>query len=145
MTPDSATLTRRYVENQRDVLRSANTCGISGSVYTQITDVEGEVNGFFTYDRQVPKMDFAQVRAMNEQIIAGADGTGSGGPNPPPGTPGADGIHFYPLDGSGEDVAGDNDATLQGGATSRPTAPTSTSTPVRSCSTPTATTPRPPG
>jgi hypothetical protein len=78
------------------------------------------VNGFFTYDRQVPKMDFAQVRAMNEQIIAGADGTGSGGPNPPPGTPGADGIHFYPLDGSGEDVAGDNDATLQGGATFAP-------------------------
>jgi hypothetical protein len=120
MTPDSATLTRRYLENQRDVLRSADTCGISGSVYIQITDVEGEVNGFFTYDRQVPKMDFAQVRTMNEQIIAGADGTGSGGPTPPPGTPGADGIHFYPLDGTGEDVAGDNDATLEGGATFAP-------------------------
>ena len=26
MTPDSATLTRRYVENQRDVLKSANQC-----------------------------------------------------------------------------------------------------------------------
>ncbi|WP_432948807.1 LamG-like jellyroll fold domain-containing protein [Kribbella sp. CA-253562] len=120
MTPDSATLTRRYVENQRDVLRSANTCGISGSVYTQITDVEGELNGFFTYDRQVPKMDFAQVRAVNEQIIAGADGTGTGGPNPPPGTPGADGIHFYPLDGTGEDAVGTNDATLVGGAVFAP-------------------------
>jgi hypothetical protein len=120
MTPDSATLTRRYVENQRDVLRSANTCGISGSVYTQITDVEGELNGFFTYDRQVPKMDFAQVRTINNAIIAGADGTGTGGPNPGPGTPGADGIHFYPLDGTTEDAVGNNDATLVAGATFAP-------------------------
>ena len=62
MTPDKATLTRRYVENQQDVLTSAKRCGISGAIYTQITDVEHEVNGFFTYDRQVEKMDFAQVK-----------------------------------------------------------------------------------
>ncbi|MET9275148.1 LamG-like jellyroll fold domain-containing protein [Kribbella sp. NPDC003557] len=116
MEPDSATLTRRYVENQTDVLRSAAQCGISGSVYTQITDVEGELNGFFTYDRRVPKMDFAQVRKVNEQIVDNADGSGSGVPDPGPGTPGAEGIHFYPLDGSGEDAVGNNDATLQGGA-----------------------------
>jgi len=116
MEPDSATLTRRYVENQTDVLKSAQQCGISGSVYTQITDVEGELNGFFTYDRRVPKMDFAQVRTINEQIVDTADGSGSGAPDPGPGTPGADGIHFYPLDGSGEDAVDNNDATLQGGA-----------------------------
>ncbi|MDX6264048.1 MAG: hypothetical protein QOH84_5736 [Kribbellaceae bacterium] len=120
MTPDKATLTRRYVENQRDVLRSANSCGISGSVYTQITDVEGELNGFFTYDRQIPKMDFAQVKAVNQAIIKGADGTGTSGPPLPPGTPGADGIHFYPLDGTAEDAVGTNDATLQNGAVFAP-------------------------
>lgn len=120
MEPDSATLTRRYVENQTDVLRSAKQCGIGGSVYTQLTDVEGELNGFFTYDRRVPKMDFAQVRTINQQIIAGADGAGTGIPNPGPGTPGADGIHFYPLDGTAEDAVGNNDATLQGGATFAP-------------------------
>ena len=116
MEPDSATLTRRYVENQTDVLRSAQQCGISGSVYTQITDVEGELNGFFTYDRRVPKMDFAQVRTINKQIVDNANGTGTGTQDPGPGTPGVDGIHFYPLDGSGEDAVGNNDATLQGGA-----------------------------
>jgi hypothetical protein len=116
MEPDSATLTRRYVENQTDVLKSAQQCGISGSVYTQITDVEGELNGFFTYDRRVPKMDFAKVRTINKQIVDNANGTGAGTPDPGPGTPGADGIHFYPLDGSGEDAVGNNDATLQGGA-----------------------------
>lgn len=124
MTPDKATLTRRYVENQRDVIRSANTCGISASVYTQITDVEGELNGFFTYDRQVTKMDVAQVRAVNQAIIRSADGTGTNGPTPPPGTPGADGIHFYPLNESSgmttEDVVGDADATLIGGAVFAP-------------------------
>jgi hypothetical protein len=107
-----------------DVLRSANSCGISGSVYTQITDVEGELNGFFTYDRQVTKMDTAQVRAVNESIIRNADGTGTTGPTPPPGTPGVDGIHFYPLDETtgttANDAVGNNDATLAGGAVFTP-------------------------
>jgi hypothetical protein len=115
MTPDKATLTRRYVENQRDVLTSAQRCGISGAIYTQITDVEHEVNGFFTYDRQVEKMDFAQVRAVNEEIIRGADGTGTGF-EPPPGTPGPDGIAYYPFsEGTGTttaDEVGSNDGTL---------------------------------
>jgi hypothetical protein len=119
MAPDSATLTRRYVENQRDVLSAAQRCGISAAVYTQITDVEHEVNGFFTYDRQVRKMDFKQVKAVNDAIVRSADG--SGGTTPPgPGTPGADGITFYPFDeGSGTttaDAVGSRDGTLTGGA-----------------------------
>ncbi|OLF11647.1 glycoside hydrolase [Actinophytocola xinjiangensis] len=121
MTPDSATLTRRYVENQTDVLSSARDCGISGAIYTQITDVEHEVNGFFTYDRQVEKMDFAQVRAINEKIIAEADGTGGDVEPPGPGTPGADGIHYYPFsEATGTttaDAVGDADATLVNGPT----------------------------
>jgi hypothetical protein len=106
------------VENQEDVITSAQRCGISGAIYTQITDVEHEVNGFFTYDRQVEKMDFAQVRAINEKIIREADGSGDGTEPPPPGTPGPDGIAYYPFDeGAGittADVVGDNDGTLIG-------------------------------
>jgi hypothetical protein len=115
MTPDSATLTRRYVENQRDVLSAAQKCGISAAIYTQITDVEHEVNGFFTYDRQVRKMDFGQVKAINQEIIKKADGTGSG-PQPGPGTPGLDGVTYYPFsEGTGTttaDEVGTRDATL---------------------------------
>nr|WP_069853738.1 LamG-like jellyroll fold domain-containing protein [Actinoalloteichus hymeniacidonis] len=118
MTPDKETLTRRYVENQQDVLEGAASCAISGAIYTQITDVEHEVNGFFTYDRQVEKMDFAQVRAINEEIIRSADGTGTGGGEPNPGTPGLDGVNAYKFDeGSGDTVAdaiGDANATLTG-------------------------------
>ncbi|MFD7306623.1 LamG-like jellyroll fold domain-containing protein [Promicromonospora sp. NPDC059942] len=118
MTPDVATLTRRYVENQEDVLTAAQQCGISGSIYTQITDVEHEVNGFFTYDRQVEKMDFGQVRAVNDSIIEGADGSGAEPPVVDPGTPGLAGVHAWGLDeGAGTvaaDGVGDADATLAG-------------------------------
>ncbi|WP_454857998.1 LamG-like jellyroll fold domain-containing protein [Promicromonospora soli] len=118
MTPDVATLTRRYVENQEDVLTAAQQCGISGSIYTQITDVEHEVNGFFTYDRQVEKMDFGQVRDVNESIIEGADGTGGEPPVVDPGTPGLTGVHAWAFDeGTGAvaaDGVGDADATLTG-------------------------------
>ncbi|WP_433088169.1 LamG-like jellyroll fold domain-containing protein [Dactylosporangium sp. CA-052675] len=120
MEPDSATLTRKYVENQQAVITSARSCGISGSIYTQITDVEAELNGFFTYDRQVTKMDLKQVKAINQKIIKQADGSAANLPQPPPGTPGLTGVVFYPLDETGgtvaADAAGDNDATLVGGA-----------------------------
>ena len=115
MTPDSKTLTDRYVQNQQDVITSAQRCGISGAIYTQITDVEGELNGFFTYDRQVAKMDFTRVRNINKRIIREADGSAANVPQPPPGTPGLTGVAFYPLDGTTEDAAGDRDATLVGG------------------------------
>jgi hypothetical protein len=115
MTPDSATLTRKYVENQRKVLTAARSCGISAAIYTQITDVEAELNGFWTYDRQVAKMDFRQVRAINREIIAKADGTPGDVAQPGPGTPGLTGVAYYPLDGTAEDAAGEHDATLVGG------------------------------
>ncbi|MGI5214769.1 LamG-like jellyroll fold domain-containing protein [Plantactinospora sp. CA-290183] len=124
MVPDSATLTQRYVENQRALLGIANTCGVSAGVYTQITDVEHEVNGFFTYDRQVEKMDFDQVRAINQEIIRSADGTGEPTPEPPPGTPGLAGVGYWPLDENtgttAGDAAGENDGTLVNGPTWTP-------------------------
>jgi beta-galactosidase len=30
--------------------------GIAGGIYTQTTDVEGEINGLITYDRKVRKL-----------------------------------------------------------------------------------------
>jgi hypothetical protein len=121
MTESVDEATQRYVENQQDLLEAADTCGLSGGVYTQITDVEHEVNGFFTYDRQVEKMHFDQVRAINEEIIASADGT-SEPPTYPPGTPGLTGLAYWPADeGSGTvaaDQVGDLDLSLsESGAT----------------------------
>ena len=31
--------------------------GLSASIYTQVSDVEDEVNGIFTYDRKETKLD----------------------------------------------------------------------------------------
>ena len=42
--------------------------GLAASVYTQLSDVEDEVNGFVTYDRRVVKQDIGAVRVLNEQL-----------------------------------------------------------------------------
>jgi beta-galactosidase/beta-glucuronidase len=43
--------------------------GFSGAVYTQTTDVEGEVNGLMTYDRKKVKINEAEVRKANQAVI----------------------------------------------------------------------------
>jgi beta-galactosidase/beta-glucuronidase len=42
--------------------------GVSAAVYTQTTDVEGEVNGFMTYDRKFIKVEPAVLRDLNEPL-----------------------------------------------------------------------------
>ena len=44
--------------------------GVSAGIYTQTTDVEGEVNGLMTYDRKVVKMDEPQLREINLAVRA---------------------------------------------------------------------------
>jgi beta-galactosidase/beta-glucuronidase len=43
--------------------------GCSAAVYTQTTDVEGEVNGIMTYDRKVIKVDEAKLKEINQKVI----------------------------------------------------------------------------
>lgn len=43
--------------------------GFTAAVYTQTTDVEGEVNGFMTYDRRVVKMHEQRLRSANLKLI----------------------------------------------------------------------------
>ena len=43
--------------------------GVCGAVYTQTTDVEGEVNGLMTYDRKVVKMNEGKLREINTKVI----------------------------------------------------------------------------
>lgn len=42
--------------------------GLSGAIYTQTTDVETEVNGLMTYDREVIKVDEKQFRAWADAL-----------------------------------------------------------------------------
>ena len=42
--------------------------GASAFVYTQVSDVEDEINGFVTYDRQCVKIDCDKLRKINEEL-----------------------------------------------------------------------------
>lgn len=42
--------------------------GLSAAVYTQTTDVEGEINGFMTYDRKVIKMPVEELKRVNNKL-----------------------------------------------------------------------------
>nr|WP_197478377.1 sugar-binding domain-containing protein [Luteibacter rhizovicinus] len=66
---DNAALNDGYVANTAVLRDKGPAIGVSGSVYTQITDVEGEHNGLYTYDRKIEKVDEAKVRAINEATI----------------------------------------------------------------------------
>ena len=43
--------------------------GLSGAIYTQTTDVEGEINGLVTYDRKVIKVDVKRIHDINQKVI----------------------------------------------------------------------------
>ncbi|MFI9820456.1 PA14 domain-containing protein [Streptomyces sp. NPDC052013] len=68
---DPATYTDDYLA-KLDEVRALVCRGSNGAVYTQITDVEGELNGLLTYDRRVIKPDVARVKAAHESLIRDA-------------------------------------------------------------------------
>ena len=43
--------------------------GLSATVYTQVSDVEEEINGLVTYDRKQIKLPVNMVRALNKQLV----------------------------------------------------------------------------
>ena len=47
--------------------------GLSAIIYTQLSDVEDEVNGLITYDRKVIKFDPHQVAHINQQLYQAFD------------------------------------------------------------------------
>lgn len=60
-------VTDEYVKYAESLLKMIKA-GFSAGVYTQTTDVEGEVNGLLTYDRKVIKIDEKRVREINQKI-----------------------------------------------------------------------------
>jgi len=56
------------LDNYRNLIRKIPALiekGLAAAIYTQTTDVEGEVNGLLTYDRAVIKMDPVEVKKVN--------------------------------------------------------------------------------
>jgi len=62
---DADELTAGYERVLRTIYEMKDSMGLSGAIYTQITDVEVECNGLLTYDRAVIKPDLQRVAAVN--------------------------------------------------------------------------------
>jgi glycosyl hydrolase family 2 len=50
-------------------LKTLEAQGLSGSIYTQITDIEQEQNGLLTYDRALTKIPLAEIAAINAEMV----------------------------------------------------------------------------
>ena len=61
-------LTDAYVDLVRKLRPLIHEPGLAAAVYTQTTDVEIEVNGFLTYDREVIKMPVERIAAENNKL-----------------------------------------------------------------------------
>lgn len=61
-------LTKAYAELIQKTILPAVRSGISATIYTQLSDVEEETNGIYTYDRKVCKLSPKVVRALNCQL-----------------------------------------------------------------------------
>ena len=66
VTPDQ--MARTY-EGMVGKLKSLEALGLSGSIYTQPFDVEGEQNGLMTYDRAVIKIPVDVIDRINSEIV----------------------------------------------------------------------------
>ena len=60
-------VTDEYVKYIKE-LRNLVDRGFCAGVYTQTTDVEGEVNGILTYDRKMVKMEEPRVLEANKSL-----------------------------------------------------------------------------
>lgn len=58
-----------FVLYEKDVLRHI-PAGLAAAVYTQVSDVEDEINGLFTCDRKQTKIDKDKMLAMNNRLYA---------------------------------------------------------------------------
>ena len=68
MFKDKASLTKAYKNLLEKQVIPLIKKGLSGTIYTQVSDVENEVNGMYTYDRAVLKLDADTVIALNRQM-----------------------------------------------------------------------------
>lgn len=67
-TPEE--LKAQYLNRFDQIVASHRERGVSASVYTQTTDVEGEVNGLLTYDRKVEKIAPAELAKIHAKVFA---------------------------------------------------------------------------
>ena len=66
--PSKEAITKAYVNLHEKQVIPLIKEGLCATVYTQVSDVEFEVNGILTYDRAVVKIDEDTIRDINSRI-----------------------------------------------------------------------------
>ena len=66
---NSVALTEKIIDMYQKMVFPAIPDGCCGCIYTQLSDVEEEINGFYTYDRQVCKVEKEELRMLSRKII----------------------------------------------------------------------------
>jgi beta-galactosidase/beta-glucuronidase len=61
-------LTTAYLALLEKELKPWIERGLSAAIYTQTTDVEIEINGYLSYDREIEKMDFDKLKEMHNSL-----------------------------------------------------------------------------
>ncbi len=61
-------LTGKIVKLYDDMIIPGIKAGVAGCIYTQLSDVEDEINGIYTYDREVLKADKSKLVAVRDRI-----------------------------------------------------------------------------
>lgn len=65
---DKEAYSRAFVKlYENEIIPEIKNKGLCGSVYTQLTDVEEEINGIFTFDR-ILKLNEEEVKEMNKKV-----------------------------------------------------------------------------
>ena len=65
---DSRELTDAMENMYRIMILPAIPKGLCGCIYTQLSDVEDEINGLYTYDRRICKVQKERMKALAEEL-----------------------------------------------------------------------------
>ncbi|WP_245849537.1 glycoside hydrolase family 2 protein [Hymenobacter crusticola] len=66
---DAKAVEEAYQKKYAKIIEYYQKNGLSASVYTQTTDVEGEINGLLTYDREVIKIPVKTLRKIHAPLL----------------------------------------------------------------------------
>ena len=64
----SEELIKNYIYKFNQIVKMKEQNGLSAAVYTQTTDVEGEINGLITYDRELTKIPATLLNELHAQL-----------------------------------------------------------------------------
>ncbi len=64
----SEELLKNYIHKFNQIVKMKEENGLSAAIYTQTTDVEGEINGLMTYDRELIKIPAETLKELHDKL-----------------------------------------------------------------------------